>query len=101
MTPPRAHGDRLGIVVGSGVSAGALAGGNAVAVPVEVGPGHHVEVLDAGTHVAPVRVQGRTRAEEPWRELGAGVFYRLERGGDVALSPAIALPVHDPSWPWS
>ena len=49
--------------------------------------------FDAGTHVAPVRIQGRTRAGEPWRELGAGVFYRLERGGDVGLSPPIALPV--------
>jgi hypothetical protein len=46
----------------------------------------------AGTHVAPVRLQGRTRVEQPWRELGAGVFYRLERGSDVGTSPAIALP---------
>lgn len=48
----------------------------------------------AGTRVAPVRLQGRSRADEPWHELGAGVFYRLERGGAVAESPAIALPVH-------
>jgi hypothetical protein len=47
----------------------------------------------SGTHVAPVRLQGRVRVDEPWRELGSGVFYRLERGGDVAHSPAIALPV--------
>ena len=46
----------------------------------------------SGTHVAPVRLQGRTRADQPWRELGAGVFYRLERGQDVGTSPAIALP---------
>ena len=46
----------------------------------------------AGTHVAPVRLQGRLRSDQPWRELGAGVFYRLERGSDVATSPAIALP---------
>jgi len=46
----------------------------------------------SGTHVAPVRLQGRTRADQPWRELGAGVFYRLERGDDVGTSPAIALP---------
>ena len=47
----------------------------------------------AGTHVAPVRLQGRTRVDEPWRELGAGVFFRLERGSDVATAPAMALPV--------
>jgi len=46
----------------------------------------------AGTHVAPVRLYGRARADRPWREIGAGVFYRLERGGDVGESPAIALP---------
>jgi hypothetical protein len=49
--------------------------------------------FDAGTHVAPVRVQGRARADQPWRDVGAGVFYRLERGGDVANAPAIALPM--------
>ena len=47
----------------------------------------------AGTHVAPVRVQGRARIDQPWRDVGAGVFYRLERGADVGQSPAIALPV--------
>jgi hypothetical protein len=47
----------------------------------------------AGTHVAPVRLQGRARIEQPWRDVGSGVFYRLERGGDVGTSPAIALPV--------
>jgi hypothetical protein len=46
----------------------------------------------AGTHVAPVRLQGRTRAEQPWRDLGTGVFFRLEHGNDVATAPAIALP---------
>lgn len=46
----------------------------------------------AGTHVAPVRVQGRSRIDDPWRELGAGVFYRLERGGEVGQAPAIAMP---------
>ncbi|MEO5845839.1 MAG: DUF3999 family protein [Caldimonas sp.] len=49
--------------------------------------------FDAGTHVAPVRVQGRVRADQPWRDVAGGVFYRLERGGDVGNSPAIALPV--------
>ena len=47
----------------------------------------------SGTHVAPLRLQGRARVDDPWRELGSGVFYRLERSGDVATSPAIALPV--------
>ena len=47
----------------------------------------------AGTHVAPVRLQGRARVDQPWRDVGAGVFYRLERGADVGQSPAIALPV--------
>ena len=48
--------------------------------------------FDAGTHVAPVRVQGRARADQPWREVGSGVFYRLERGGEVGSSPALAVP---------
>ena len=39
--------------------------------------------FDAGTHVAPVRLQGRARADQPWRELGSGVFYRIERDGEV------------------
>ena len=46
----------------------------------------------AGTHVAPVRLQGRNRVDDVWRDLGAGVFYRLERGGEVGQAPAIALP---------
>jgi hypothetical protein len=45
----------------------------------------------SGTHVAPVRLQGRARVDEPWRELGSGVFYRLERGGEIADSPAVAV----------
>ena len=44
-----------------------------------------------GTHVAPVRVLGRTRAEEAWRELGSAVFYRLDRQGAVSSSPTWAL----------
>lgn len=47
----------------------------------------------AGTHIAPVRLQGRNRVDEAWRDLGAGVFYRLERGGEVGQAPAIALTV--------
>ena len=45
----------------------------------------------SGTHVAPVRLYGRTRADRPWRELGGAVFYRLERGNDIGTSPAVAL----------
>lgn len=45
----------------------------------------------AGTHVAPVRVVGRNRADEAWRELGSAVFYRLDRQGAVSSSPAWAL----------
>jgi len=48
--------------------------------------------FDAGTHVAPVRVQGRARADQPWREVASGVFYRLERGGEVGSAPALAVP---------
>jgi len=47
----------------------------------------------SATHVAPLRLQGRVRVDDPWRDLGSGVFYRLERGGEVGNSPAIALPV--------
>jgi hypothetical protein len=46
----------------------------------------------AGTRVAPVRLQGRTRAEDPWRELGGGVFYRIERDGQASDAPALMLP---------
>jgi len=48
--------------------------------------------FDAGTHVAPVRVQGRARIDQPWREVGSGVFYRLERAGEVGSSPPLAVP---------
>jgi len=46
----------------------------------------------AGTRVAPVRLQGRTHAEDPWRELGSGVFYRIERDGQASDAPALMLP---------
>ncbi len=45
----------------------------------------------SGTRVAPVRLQGRSHADDAWRELGSGVFYRLERDGAVAEGPAIAI----------
>ena len=50
--------------------------------------------LAPGTRVAPVRLQGRNHADEAWRELGASVFYRLERGSEVSTSPPLALRAH-------
>jgi len=47
--------------------------------------------LDAAPRVAPVRVQGRAQAGEPWRDLGQTVFYRLTRGEAVDRSPPLAL----------
>ncbi|MEO8921566.1 MAG: DUF3999 family protein [Caldimonas sp.] len=47
-----------------------------------------------GTRVVPARVEGRSRVDEPWRELGAGLFYRLERAGVIAESPALTAPTH-------
>ena len=48
----------------------------------------------SGTLVAPVRLQARDDANGPWRELGAAVFYRLERGAEVASSPPFAVTTH-------
>jgi hypothetical protein len=45
----------------------------------------------SGTHVAPVRAWGRSRGDEAWRELGAAVFYRLDRQGAVSNSPTWPL----------
>jgi hypothetical protein len=47
--------------------------------------------LAPGTRVAPVRVQGRDHGDEAWRDLAAGVFYRLERGTEVSTSPPLPL----------
>jgi hypothetical protein len=44
-----------------------------------------------GTHVAPVRLQGRSRTDEAWRELGSAVFYRLDRQGSVSSSATLHL----------
>jgi hypothetical protein len=44
-----------------------------------------------GTRVAPVRLQARNEANEPWRELAAAVFYRLEHGTETASSPPLAI----------
>ena len=48
----------------------------------------------SGTIVAPVRLQARDETNEPWRELGSAVFYRLERGTDVSNSPPFAVTTH-------
>ncbi|MDP1690803.1 MAG: DUF3999 family protein [Burkholderiaceae bacterium] len=47
--------------------------------------------LPPGTRVAPVRVQGRAQESEAWRDLASSVFYRLERGGEVSVSPPLEL----------
>ena len=79
-------------------SASAIDGDPAARRALEFDLGGAMPLLDvdlrfaSGTHVAPVRVYGRTRGDRPWRELGGAVFYRLERGNDVGTSPAVALP---------
>ena len=47
--------------------------------------------LPPGTHVAPVRLQGRQRTDEPWRELGSWVYYRIERDGAPSSPPPFPL----------
>jgi Protein of unknown function (DUF3999) len=45
----------------------------------------------SGTHIAPVRLQGRSDADAPWRDLPSAVFYRIESQGAVGTSPPLAL----------
>jgi hypothetical protein len=45
----------------------------------------------SGTHVAPLRIQGRNADSEPWREIAPAVFYRLERPAGASVAPAIAV----------
>jgi hypothetical protein len=49
---------------------------------------------DSGTRVAPVRLQMRNATNEAWRELASAVFYRLERGNEVASSPPLVVNAH-------
>lgn len=49
------HGDRLGVIVGSGLSALAVAGEKALRCTVALDDGRTVDVLDAGTHVVLAR----------------------------------------------
>lgn len=45
--------------------------------------------LPPGTRVLPGRVQGRSRVDGAWQDLGPKVFYRLERQGE----PSVSLPL--------
>jgi hypothetical protein len=78
----------------NGATPGA-ADGAARALDVDLGGALPVVGIDlqwaAGTQVAPVRLQGRSRPDEAWHELGSAVFYRLERQGSVSHSPTVAL----------
>jgi len=69
--------------------------GAARALDVDLGGALPVVGIDlqwaAGTQVAPVRLQGRSRPDEAWHELGSAVFYRLERQGSVSSSPTFSL----------
>jgi hypothetical protein len=48
--------------------------------------------MGPGTRVLPAQRQGRSKGDEPWRDLTGAVFYRLERGGETSTSPP--LPLH-------
>ncbi|MCI4429917.1 MAG: DUF3999 domain-containing protein [Burkholderiales bacterium] len=47
--------------------------------------------MASGTHVAPVRVQGRRRVDQAWTDLAWAVFYRIERDGQVSTAPPLKL----------
>jgi hypothetical protein len=47
--------------------------------------------LGAATLVLPVHVQVRERADWPWQSAGGTVYYRIDRGSEVARSPAFAV----------
>jgi hypothetical protein len=54
---------------------------------LEVGPR-----FQAGNLVVPARLDGRSRPEDPWHELGSAVFYRLDRGAaGSAISPPLLV----------
>lgn len=69
--------------------------GTARALHFDLGGVLPVEQIDlrwnSGTRVAPVRVQARDNAGAAWRDLASAVFYRLEREGETATSPPLAL----------
>ena len=48
--------------------------------------------LPPGTQVLPLRVQARNGGNEPWRDIGSGVFYRLQREQSAdSVAPPLAL----------
>lgn len=47
--------------------------------------------LGMGTRVLPARIDGRADPQGPWQPLAQGVFYRLERDGQLSVSPPWAL----------
>lgn len=47
--------------------------------------------LAGGTQVVPARLQVRDSADQPWQPLTGAVFYRLDRGGSVSVSPPIGV----------
>ncbi|UXH80365.1 DUF3999 domain-containing protein [Roseateles amylovorans] len=59
-------------------------------------PIHAVDLqLPPATRVVPLRLQGRQRSDEPWRELGSWVAYRLDRPdgqSPTSHSPPMAVP---------
>lgn len=46
--------------------------------------------FESGNLVVPALLEGRSEPREPWRHLGAAVFYRLERG---TTTPTISPPL--------
>lgn len=47
--------------------------------------------LPPGTRVLPLRLQGRSHADEAWRPLASTVVYRLQREGTESRSPPLVL----------
>ncbi|MEO8298593.1 MAG: DUF3999 family protein [Burkholderiales bacterium] len=47
--------------------------------------------LGPGNRVLPLQIEGRAAPGQPWQPLAQGVIYRLEREGQVNLSPPLAL----------
>lgn len=49
--------------------------------------------LPPGTQIAPLRLQARERADQPWQPLAGTVVYRIEREGTLSRSPPLAVAV--------
>lgn len=97
VVPPMAHGSAAGTAAGgerstTGGAATAEAPGSMHYDLGAVLPLLEIDLqLPAEHRVAPVQVQGRTRSDEPWHDLGRTVFYRLQRGGAVDRPPPLEL----------